>query len=46
MSEAMLQLVADDNLRGQLAKASYKRACDEFSIERMVERYQQVYDGH
>ena len=46
MSVAMLQLVADDVLRGQLAKASYQRALDEFSIERMVERYQQVYDRH
>lgn len=46
MSVAMLQLVADDVLRRRLAKASYRRACGEFSIERMVERYQQVYDGH
>lgn len=44
MTEAMLRLVFDEEMRQRFAAASYQRALHEFSIDSMVARYQQVYD--
>jgi sugar transferase (PEP-CTERM/EpsH1 system associated) len=44
LSEAMQDLVANDEKRHRFGAAAYRRIRDEFSIDRMVARYQQVYD--
>lgn len=44
LSEAMQDLVANDEKRRRFGAAAYRRVEDEFSIDRMVARYQQVYD--
>jgi len=45
MAEVMLQLVADGDRRRRFSEAAYRRAQEHFSIDSMVARYQQVYDG-
>ncbi len=44
LSTALLDLVVDDDKRRQWGLAAYQRIQDEFSLDSMVERYQQVYD--
>lgn len=46
MAGRMVELVLDDDKRKQCAAASLQRAREEFSIDSMVARYQQVYDKH
>lgn len=45
MAEALLILVEDNGKRRRFALAAHQRALKEFSLEGMVGRYQQVYDG-
>ncbi|MGY6277109.1 TIGR03088 family PEP-CTERM/XrtA system glycosyltransferase [Methylomonas sp. MgM2] len=45
MTEAMSMLTTDADKRRQFSKAAYQRVQNEFSIDGMVARYQQLYDG-
>lgn len=44
MTEAMLKLAFNEDIRQRFASAAYQRAVNEFSIDSMVSRYQRVYD--
>lgn len=44
MTEAMLKLAFNEDIRQRFASAAYQRAVNEFSIDSMVARYQRVYD--
>ncbi len=44
MAAILLEVVRDDHKRAQYAAAALRRVQDEFSIDSMVSRYQQLYD--
>ncbi len=44
LADKILQLLADSDLRRQLAKGGYQRALERFSLKQMVDAYESLYN--